>query len=129
MTLPVRASLDAIAHTTALQRLIDQVRTDSQALLDLIDIIVKVARAIPGLVTVERQALGLTTDSVAMIDDWREAHIKRRERDHTRRRPTRSRSWRDPDSLEPCLGDRLLHDAKRFRLGDDLAECCLSRRR
>jgi hypothetical protein len=60
LSLPVHAALVALADPAVAQTLADQCRRDPALLLELIRLVTQAAGVIPGLVAVERRALGLT---------------------------------------------------------------------
>jgi hypothetical protein len=74
LTVPVRATIDAITDPAVLQNLVARSRTDPSALLAVIGVVARVANTIPGLVNVERLALGMTTERVE-VDERRETSL------------------------------------------------------
>ncbi len=68
LTLPVRAALEAAKDPAVLQRLTEHARTGSGGAIQLLSTISRMAQVIPSMVTVERLALGMTTQSVEVED-------------------------------------------------------------
>ena len=77
MTLPVRATLEALADPAVLRSLIDRVSRDPDALLELLQVVARCASSIPDLINVERRALGMT-DRPADVGPWRESRFATR---------------------------------------------------
>ena len=70
--MPGQAALDILDAGAMLPQLIAQAGTDPKELLVLLGVVVTASRAMPSLVTVERQALGLTTLRVDVRDERRD---------------------------------------------------------
>lgn len=68
LTVPSRAILTALQNPTVMQRLVEESRTSTNGLIKLIDLATWAAKAIPGLVAVERLALGMTTEAIEVQD-------------------------------------------------------------
>lgn len=68
LTTPVRAALEAIKDQNVLATLTQHAKTGPHTFHQALMAISRVAQVIPGLVTVERLALGLNTDAV-VVDD------------------------------------------------------------
>jgi uncharacterized small protein (DUF1192 family) len=69
LAIPGQAALDILDDGALLPQLIAQARTDPDRFLALLGTVVQASRAIPGLVTVERLARGLTTKPVDVKDE------------------------------------------------------------
>lgn len=75
LTVPVKAVLDAIQQNPQVMvQLVQDAQNGSKGLIKLIDLASWASKSAPGLVAVERLALGLTTDLVE-IEDKREDDI------------------------------------------------------
>ena len=66
LTVPVRATLEALQDPRLMTSLGERVRSDPNTLLTVVQIVARCAHAIPGLVSTERLALGLTTDFITI---------------------------------------------------------------
>lgn len=71
LAVPVQAALDLLEDGAMVSRLIAQARTP-KGFLALLSVVVTASRVIPGLVTVERLARGLTTARVDVKDERRD---------------------------------------------------------
>ena len=67
LTVPARAALEALQDPRVLARLVADAQESSAGILRLVEAVTQAARALPGLVQVERLALGMTTDKVALV--------------------------------------------------------------
>lgn len=70
LTVPSRAVLEALQDPAVMANMIGLAKKNTKAFVKLIDLVSWSARGLPGLVTVERLALGLSTEQVE-IDDVR----------------------------------------------------------
>lgn len=77
LSVPIRATLDALAQASTMQALVSRIQSSPDELLSAIGVITRAAQAMPGLILQERLALGLTTESV-QIDDQRSESLSNR---------------------------------------------------
>lgn len=64
LTVPSRAVLEALQKPGVMQRLLEDAEKSTAGLLKLLELVAFAGRVIPGLVEVERLALGMTTDYI-----------------------------------------------------------------
>jgi hypothetical protein len=74
LTVPSRALLEALQDPNVMPRLVAEARESSRGVFKLLELVTWCGRTIPGLVEVERLALGMSTE-VIEIDDKREDTI------------------------------------------------------
>lgn len=67
LTLPARAAMEVIQDPEVLRTYVEAAKASPRGLDKLIGLVTEAARAIPGVVDVERLALGLTTDSIEVV--------------------------------------------------------------
>ncbi len=72
LAIPGQAALEILDDGAMLPRLIAQARTDPDRFLALLGVVVTASRVMPGLVTVERLARGLTTTPVEVTEERRD---------------------------------------------------------
>ena len=68
LTMPVRAALEAAKDPVVIQRLTEHAKAGPSGAIQLLATISRMAQVIPSMVTVERLALGMTTQSVEVED-------------------------------------------------------------
>lgn len=68
LSAPVRATLEALADPAVLQQLAAGAKTGSAGALHMLTMVARVAAAIPAMVSMERLALGMTTESVEIVE-------------------------------------------------------------
>ena len=68
LTMPIRAALEAAKDPTVIQRLTEHAKIGSGGAIQLLATISRMAQVIPSMVTVERLALGMTTESMEVED-------------------------------------------------------------
>jgi hypothetical protein len=71
LTAPVRATLEALADPQVVQQLSARVRSGTDGALAVISLLTRVAQVMPSLMSMERLALGMTTESIE-VDEKRE---------------------------------------------------------
>lgn len=68
MSVPSRAMLEMMRDQETLSKLVEHGKKGPHALMQVLNTVARMAQVIPGLVSVERLALGLTTDSLEIAD-------------------------------------------------------------
>ena len=66
LSVPSRVVLEALQDPQVMKRLLEQAQKSTKAFVKLVDLVSWASRSIPGLVTVERLALGLSTEQIAV---------------------------------------------------------------
>jgi hypothetical protein len=97
LTMPIRAALEAAKDPAILRRLTEHAKTGPGGTIQLLAVISRMAQVIPHMVTVERLALGMTTEIVE-VEDKRDGAVS-----------FADRITKDPEatSLAVALLDRL----------------------
>jgi hypothetical protein len=72
LTIPSRALLEVLQDQTVMQRLVAEAREHTRGVIRLIELVTWAAKAIPGLVDVERMALGMSRDVIEITEPKRE---------------------------------------------------------